>query len=478
MRIIGLFLCILGAVNFTLAQKLTEIKGYAPAYVGKQIDLNEIMDYISMRQTRIASTTVKEDSTFSFTFYLNETQKLYITSDNSRGNLFVQPGASYEILFPEKNKYDVYNPANNFVEIPLFNLDKSDVNYKILEFNRWTDEFVARYYTKNNADSKYFSARLDTFKISIENYYKADTLDRYVNYHRRFTMAKVDDLKFLGSRNKYEKFDFYLGGTPVYYQNEAYMTYVKSYYDKFLQRVDSKINNSVYLALLKSSPTAIYNALSKEYTLRSNRKLRELVMIYMLSQSFYDKEMPQTNIITVLDSLEQRALFSENSLIAKNVKFRLMELAQGLKAPNFVLQAPGETKTLESFKGKHLYLFFIDPNSETSIKEMKALLPIYERYKNEVQFVMLAKSSAFPDALSFQKLQNDLPWTIYKVDDNNSIYSNYQVARMPYYVLMDGFGYVVQAPALGPIPNGNYDTIDKVFFLIQKALKEGNGSDR
>lgn len=478
MRFFQLFLSFFALVNLAAAQQLTEIKGYAPAYIGKQIDLNEIMDYISMRQARIASTTVAADSTFSFSFYLNETQKLIITSDNARGSLLVQPGGMYQIVFPEKNKFDVYNPANNYVEIPLFNLPKTDVNYKVLEFNRWSDEVIARYYTKNNADSKYFAARLDTFKLNVKNYYQADTLDRYVNYHRRFTVAKMDDLKFLGSRNRYEKYDFYLAATPVYYQNEAYMNYIKSFYDRLLPRIDYKINDAVYLALLKSSPTLINRALAKEYTLSINNRLRELVMIHMLSQSFYDKEMPQTNIIAVLDSLEQHCLFPENTIIAKNVKFRLMELAPGLKAPNFVIQEPGGVKTLESFKGKHLYLFFIDPKSEANIKELKALLPIYERYKSEIQFVMLVKSSSVPDDLSLQKLQNDYPWLIYKMSDENSIYSNYQVVRMPYYTLIDGFGYVVQAPAVGPLPNGNYDTIDKVFYLIQKALKEGNGSDR
>lgn len=465
-------------IPIVFSQELTEIKGFAPSYIGKQIDLYETMDYISMRPSRIASTTVGEDSTFTFSFYLKETQKLHIVSQNNKGTFFAQPGARYEVFFPERNKYEIYNPAGNFVEIPLINLPKEDINYKILEFNRWNDEFLARYYTKHNAETQYFVAKLDTFRTNVEAYYQSDTTDPYPLFHRRYSFAKTDDLRFLGARNKYEKYDFYLRHAPVYYQNEAYMDYVKSYYDQFLPRIDSKINNEVYLALLKSSPTLIFNALGKEYTLKENYQLRELVMIYILSQAFNEKDMPQTNILSVLDSLEQRCLFPTNRLIAENVKFRLEELTQGSKAPDFFIKDGTSGITLQNFKGKHLYLFFIDPNNIENQKELKVLTGIYERYKDNVNFLMLVKQSAIENDLVLQKLQNDFPWKIVAVPDENSIFSKYQVLRFPYYVLLDGFGYVVGAPALGPTPNGSYDTIDKIFFLIQKAQKEGNGTDR
>jgi peroxiredoxin len=466
-------------VSLTLfGQTMTQITGFAPAYVGKQINLYEIMDYISMRQAKVASATVQDDSTFTFNFYLKETQKLILECNNNRGNIFAQPGGEYKVHFPDRNPHDLYNPAGNYVEIPIFELPKSDVNYKILEFNRWSNEIVAKFYTKNNADNKYFAARLDTFKMAVQTYYLADTLDTYMNYHRKFTLAKLDDLRFTGSRNRYEKFDFYLARTPVYYQNEAYMDYVKSYYDKYLPRIDSKINDAFYLALLKSSPTGIHNALCREYTLQQNYKLRELVMIYMLSQSFYEKDMPQTNILSVLDSLGKKCMFPGNELIAQNVKFRLMELAQGAKAPNFFLPENGSTVSLANFKGKHFYMFFIDPTIDNHLKQLKALAPMYEKYKNDVHFLMVVKQSVMQTDLEIQKLKNDYPWKIIVVPDENSIFENYQVLRMPHYVLLDGFGYVVASPALGPTPNGNYDTIDKTFYMIQKALKDGNGSDR
>jgi hypothetical protein len=457
-------------------QSLTEINGFAPAYVGKEIEIYQISDFITLREERIASSTVKADSTFSLVFNLDETRKLILKSGNNKANMFASPAAKYDVLVPEKSKYDPYNPSGNFVELIFYNLGKEDINYKILEFNRWNDEFVARYYTKNNADSKYFVARLDTFKMDVEKYYKADTIDRYFNYHRKYTIAKLDDLRFLGSRNQYEKYDFYIRPTPVYYQNEAYFQYINHYYEKLLPRINSEINNRIYLGILKSSPSAIYNAMGKEYTLHANYKLRELIMLKTLSECFYEKDYPQTNILTILDSVSKFGLFPENKIIAQNIKFRLTELSQGSKAPDFLLKDGSQDLTLQNFQKKYLYVFFADPTSLDNMKQMNLLKPIYERYKDNFSFVMVYKDKPEIDAA---KLKNELPWKVIPTKESNSIFKNYNVVNYPYYILIDPFGYVISAPALGPIPNGSYDTIDKTFFMIQKALKEGgNGADR
>ncbi len=456
-------------------QSITEITGYAPAYVGKEIEVYQISDFITLREERIASSTVKPDSTFSLVFNLDETRKLILKAGNNKANLFANPSGKYEVLLPEKNKFDPYNPSGNFVELVFYNLAKDDINYKILEFNRWNDEFVARYYTKHNADTKYFVSRLDTFKLDVENYYKADTTDRYFNYHRRYTIAKLDDLRFLGARNQYEKFDFYIRSTPVYYQNEAYMQYILHFYEKLLSRISPELNNKVYLGILKSSPTVIAKALSQEYTLTKQYKLRELIMLKALSECYYDKDYPQTNILTILDSVSKAALYPENKLIAQNLHFRLTELSQGSKAPDFLLKDDGNDLTLQSFQKKYLYLFFVDPTSLDNMKQMNLLKPIYERYKDNFSFVMVYKDNP---SIDFAKLKNELPWKVISSKESNSIFKNYNVVNYPYYVLIDPFGYVINAPALGPVPNGSYDTIDRIFFLIQKALKDGNGSDR
>ena len=67
---------LLSFVSFSLnAQKgIVTIKGYAPAYVGKKIEIVEIQDYLSMTEALVATTTVDADSTFTVYFETNKTQ--------------------------------------------------------------------------------------------------------------------------------------------------------------------------------------------------------------------------------------------------------------------------------------------------------------------------------------------------------------------------------------------------------------------
>ncbi len=477
MRITVIFLLISLSSFVSVAKEITEIKGFAPAYVGKTVEILQTLDYITMRQERIATATVQADSTFTCSFFLEETKRLTVFAANNKGTLICEPGKTYEIFLPDRNPYDPYRPAGNLIELTLFNLDSTDINYKVLQFNQWTDQFIATYYTKNNADKQFFAERLDTFKIILQNYYKADTLSAYFNYHRRFTLAKIDDLRFLGSRNQYEKYDFYIKNTPVYYQSDAYMEYIQHYYEKFMPRVNMNTNNKVYLALLKSSPTLIMRALGTEYTMQHNLKLRELMMINILGECFYEKDFPQTNILTVLDSLQKKCLFSDNRIVAENMYKRLTELTPGGKAPDFSLVVEGQISDLKTHAGKHLYLFFVTPNSEDMRKQLDILVPLYQKYQNEVQFLMVVKDDGSTSE-QVKQLLGKYPWKGVLVNPSHAILKDYQVTTYPHYVLIDRIGHIVGAPALGPLPNGQYETIDKTFFAIKKALEEGSGDGR
>jgi hypothetical protein len=462
---IGFLLFLFFAQTLT-AQKITEIKGYAPNYVGKQLEIYQIVDYISKKQERIASTTVLPDSSFSCSFYLDETRKLFVKSNNNAGFLFAAPGSTYEVVLPNKDPYAPDRPAGNQVQLIFLNLDSKDINYKILAFDEMLTNFVAKYYTKNNADSVYFVKRLDLYKQQLSDIYKADTLDQYFNYHRKFSIARLDNLKFYGNRNKYEKYDFYIRYTPVYYQNEAYMEYIIDYYDEYLKTVNSKVNNDFYQGVLRSSPSAVYNGLGKDYTMQHNYKLREMMMIKFLGDCYYDKEYPRSNLLTILDSLQKKSLFPDNQTIANAMHYRLTELVEGGTAPDFTIPYNGELFNLKKFEGKHLYLIFMDPNSVSTKSQLDLLVPTYQKYQSDVRFLLVLVGENDQKA---KDLIKSYPWQGIVVDEKAEILSKYNIVTKPSYVIVDRIGYVVQAPALGPLPNGNRQTVDQIFFEIKRS---------
>ncbi len=469
---------------FSQDGKIVQIKGFAPSYVGQTISVLEIEDYLSMSETRIASTNVLEDSTFTLSFYLKETQKLLLRTNKNKCFLYAQPGSNYDLYIPEKDKYEPYRPDGNSIELTFFELDSMDINYRILQFQRWSDDVISNYYYLRNIKPIEFAQQMESFKSAVDSVYQLkDTLNKSLNEAQYFfntfvlfSIASIDNIQYAAERNRYEKHDFFIKYSPVAYRNDAYMEYIKSFYEKMIPRLSMETNNRLYLGLLKSSPTLIMKALGNEYTL-INMRIREIVMIKALSEEFYSKDFPQTNILAVLDSVANHSLFQANAVIAKNMINRLTELSVGGKAPDFVLKTDkGETITLESLPKKHIYIHFYDPSSQKNTIELEPLIKLHKTYKEDITFITVYPENVYSTA-DTAKFLNTIPWTKCQTDKTNPIWKNYKVSSYPTYILLDGYGYVVGAPALSPMPDGQYQTIDKSFFFIQRTNKELRGKD-
>ncbi len=469
-------LFIVVSISTVFAQNVT-ISGIAPAYVGFPIEAYAYKDYLSKVEGLVATTTVDKDSTFKLRLNVTDVEKLILKSKNNESFLFVQPNGNYSIFFPDRDKYDPYRPAGNNVEVAFFDLDSLDINYKMLSFQRWMDNFMGNNYYKSTTKPQEFIESLDRFKSNVEKAYKNDT-SYYFKTHVRFSIAGLDNIHHVAERNRYEKYDFYLKKSPVEYSNETYMEYTTAFYQKMLPRLSTEANQAVYEGVLQSSPTRVMKALGSEYTL-SNLKLRELVMIQLLAEEYISGQFPETNILTILDSLGTRSLFKEHEEIAKNLKARVTKLNPGGKAPDFVLIEDGKpTKTIFNYEKRHIYIHFFDPESEQTSKEIPLIKQLNEMYGQYVQFISIYRKSELSE--DAKKRITDIDWEVYGLPSSNAIWKNYSIETFPSYTLIDAVGYIVASPALAPTPNGQYETIDKTFFYLKKSWinEHGEGDQR
>lgn len=467
-----LFLMLSG---FTLSAKKVVITGYAPEYIGQEMKVFRIKDYLSDKMTQISSTTVKADSTFEMSFFSEEIEKVIIRCNNNRSFLYIEPGSSYSVYFAERNKYEPVLPSGNTVEMAFLDLDSNDINYKILGFQRWMDYFVGgTYHLRNDKESALFAAKLDTFKTNVQNYYLPDSSENsfYLKTYIRYSIAGMDNINTIAERNRYEKYDFYLEKYPVSYANDIYMDYITGFYEKSIPRLANETNEMFYKGVISSSPSKIFYALGHEYTLK-NPKLRELVMIQALSEAYYSGQYPTTNIETILDSLSQNSLFQVHEDIAKNVLDRLTDLVPGGKAPNFVLrQDEASAKTLTEYKGKYLYIHFTDPRTDANMREVEIMKDLHERYKDYVQFVTIyQKNEDIPE--TNKKVLTELPWESFELEQDHTIFDRYRVVNFSSFTLIDAGGNVVASPAPKPTPDGEYDTIDRTFYQLQRQIDQG-----
>ena len=165
MKILISIILLFASASAVSAQNIT-ISGIAPAYIGFSIDAYEYKDYLSKVERLVATTTVNKDSTFTLRLDASTIKKVILKSRNNESFLFVQPNGNYSIYFPEKDKYDPYRPAGNNVEVAFFDLDSLDINYKMLGFQRWVDNFMGNNYYKSTTKPQEFIESLDRFKTN------------------------------------------------------------------------------------------------------------------------------------------------------------------------------------------------------------------------------------------------------------------------------------------------------------------------
>lgn len=84
-------------VNDSFSKSIVTIQGTANSYVGKEINVYFFDDYVSHVKTKVASSVVKNDSSFSLSFFASQTRKVYVEVGKNNFSMYIQPNGSYTL---------------------------------------------------------------------------------------------------------------------------------------------------------------------------------------------------------------------------------------------------------------------------------------------------------------------------------------------------------------------------------------------
>ena len=466
MRILFLIILILHA-SVSLASAVKDsisIRGVGSYYKNSPIELLVIDDYITHKEVVLQTSKVDSVGYFEFKFKNIPTQKLVIRSKKNSSFIYVQPGGKYLITLPEKNEYDEKNENGNFVDIVFYQLDSTDINYKILNFDRWLEKELGEFYHLKKVKTEEYEKKYESLKKKADNFAKKDT-NLFFLYHVKFSLAEMDDLEAVSSSLRIQNYAKWFHKLPVYYRNDSYMNYFNIFYENLLVYLKNSQKDMLYDAVINRSPTLAMKALGDEETLK-NIQVRELALIKLLYEQCYDKRYPKTNLLFMLDSIRLRSRFADHRKVASNSIDRVTELSIGSRFPEFQLFSQNsDTISTEKLEGKHVYLHFFDPTDDNCMKELQPLVKLHNTYGDYIQFISIQVKKTNSTDRNLK-----LPWPTISISEEDNFIKSSKIKIYPTYILLDATGNIVAIPALKPVPNSEYQTIEPLFFQIKRSI--------
>ncbi len=439
----------------------TQIFGSAQNSIGEWIYLYEIEEFFTKSERYVQKFKTTEKNRFYFEVENKEVKRYVIRLNNSYSELYLEPNGTYKIVFPEESVEVIPYFSGREMELLFLELDSTDINYKILGFEAWLDdEFADLYLLKDVEPTKFIDGVLK-FKMEVLAAYK-DEESEYFKNHIKYVLGKtIDNINYFGGPNELEKFNFYIRDQEVLYNLPSYIDYFQDFYSGIRLKLNERSKQGVLIGLNEANGEVLIRGLLSD-SIVPNIQIAEMVALEMMKSEYPKGNIPQNNLIKLAKFIELNSGHETNKIIAKNLQKQFYSLAAGDPLPTIYLK----DKSVLGNTNKYQYIHFFDPSNPKSLAETFALKSLYDKYKNDIDFVTIYLESKSRNKGFKQRVLQEIIWPVYGLSYYHPIWKTLNVGTFPYYVLINKELNIESIPALGPIPNGVYETIDKTFHEL------------
>ncbi|HBG69884.1 MAG: hypothetical protein A2W93_14825 [Bacteroidetes bacterium GWF2_43_63] len=463
-RIAVFVISLLIAANLFAAK--TIIKGYAPGAEKLRIRLYTTDDYISNRESILASTVIDSTGHFQFTFNVYEKQVItgfFRIMDFTSSEIYLPSGKTYEIEFAP---FDYKDP--NRIHIPLLstiklqysirNTDSTDINQLVSKFNNDYSSFIIETSGIDGNTSSYAFTRppknkVDSFVQAVSARYKYVNNDFFRNYCD-YSLATMQ-LNMQSKSRKY-LFDNYIYKKPILYDNVAYMEFFSSYFSDFVFGTSRKIQpyDIVLNINLKPNLGGLLDSLGKDSLLR-NEQLREAVLLLNMRDWYSLKTIRQDSLLKVLDLYAKKTKFDIQARIARNLSFSLTRFNAGNTAPAMNFSSlEGNVFNNDSLNKKYTFILFFTTWSKSCLSELLVADQLCKKWNDSIRFVAVSMDRE-PLKLFYFLEDNKFSFPIYHFGGDWVMAENLGLSAYPHGMFIDKSGklidYCTPVPSRGLI---------------------------
>lgn len=456
------------------------IKGNAKKFAESELIIYKTKDYFSEVKEKIGYIKIKADESFSFEFETTEIEKIELAIEDKSTWFFIEPGGVYNLTLSydeELNKSRIYD---RFLSLRFSFPAPTELNQLIAKYNRKMDDFITENevaFRKRDGSVAPFLAEFEKKTAAEFSSYKNNFVTNYVRYSIANTFNAIDISYNKRDSVKFDKATLYLNylhKKPVLYSSPEYVQYFKTFFSGEFKRLTLKISGLDITKAIneQNSFTALANALSK-YSFLQDEEFKQLFIINGLKEIYNDKYFKQENILSLLNYIKEKSPYLAQQKIAANIieKLTIKKLSIETQAPHFELKNKNnETFTLSNFSEKYVYLNFWASWSIPSLKEMKIIEILHEKYKSKIEFISICTDNDKSKMIAFLKENPTMNWTFLHIGDSRSLLQEYEVRTFPTYVLIGKKGEIIRFPAPRPssgTDRPNEENLERIFYELK-----------
>ncbi len=436
-KLITLLLSLL-TLNQVFAANVS-ISGQAPSYVGKQVVLFELSDAISNREKVLAQATVDSDGNFKIQADIASTCQATLSVDRVVSTLFLSPGQSYQVAFPNLASNQVKSfGGNTQVQIVFFGLEKDDPNFQISRFNEALEQFN-RENLAQALSNNYLRQALDFWRSAQASYDQNPFTSHYVRF------ACATNLLNAGMPQKKVN-ELFLDSIEPNIKNPEFGNFLAEFFPDLLPEMDRITGDEQMKITVNIAPRAfkLLEELKKNDYLQ-DLHLREIVALQSLNQLFNKEGYNKENILDLIEQIGLRTIYEDVKTLSQNLHYQLQWLKPGYPLPEINLQQyNGEVFRNQNVNGKPTLYVFWAPWSRPALDELVNLALRQQIIGDKINYVLISVGEeAAVDTVALQNIAG-LKGIKTSYLKQPSLIDELRVVSIPHFMLVDKDGKVLK----------------------------------
>ena len=383
------------------------------------------------------------------------------------------PDFVYGTNLPEIDQnFNRSNGAELPVNIGIIGTDSTELNALIFDYQQ---QYNTLFLTEDNR----FLSRTSMFK-------RADSLQklcysRYAKikneYFKSYVIYSIAAINASVSRGEKYLINSYISNRPIQYTHAEYMQFFNACFKGYLNSIAAqKKGQSLYNIInTRADYTALLNFVRQDKLLKTD-SLRELVILKNLWDFYFSSDFVPEAIENIVSQLNTQTKNKEHKKIASTMLAYFNKMQVGSTAPGFSARTKeGTMGSLNSFKGRWIYLNFFSTKNLESLREMPKIASLKKKFGDKMVFVSVCLDDSLAAYTNYIKSNPKYDWPIWFNNEKSltkTAKENYFVTGSEAYFLITNYGYLAQSPALSPSQGIEYK-LNVIFKIKKKNTKTG-----